>query len=60
MTDHVRQLRLGAAHVQRAAADLGVPVIGHDELESFAADLGGRRAHGAATGRLTGVVTWHI
>ena len=33
--------RLGAEQVRRAAAVLGVPVIAHDELERFAADLGG-------------------
>jgi hypothetical protein len=33
--------RAGAAHVQRAAAELGVPVIAHDELDSFADRLGG-------------------
>ena len=33
--------RFGAAHVDRAAAKLGVAVVGHDELESFAASLGG-------------------
>jgi hypothetical protein len=33
--------RFGAAHVQRAAADLDVPVVAYDELESFAARLGG-------------------
>jgi hypothetical protein len=33
--------RFGAAHVHRAAADLDVPLVGHDELESFAARLGG-------------------
>ena len=31
----------GAAQVHRAAANLGVPVVEHDELESFAARLGG-------------------
>jgi hypothetical protein len=31
----------GAAHVGAAAADLGVPVLAHGELESFAAGLGG-------------------
>jgi hypothetical protein len=31
----------GAAHVHRAAADLGVLVVSHDELENFAARLGG-------------------
>jgi hypothetical protein len=30
-----------AAHVQRAADALAVPVISHDELEAFAARLGG-------------------
>jgi hypothetical protein len=33
--------RIGAAHVDRAATDLGVPVIAHDELRGFAARLGG-------------------
>jgi hypothetical protein len=33
--------RIGAAHVHRAAADLGVLVVSHDELENFAARLGG-------------------
>jgi hypothetical protein len=33
--------RGGAAHVHRAAAGLGVPVIRHDALEGFAASLGG-------------------
>jgi hypothetical protein len=32
---------LGAEQVRRAAANLGVPVVEHDELEPFAADLGG-------------------
>ncbi len=32
---------LGAAHVQRAAAGLGVPVVAHDELETLVAQLGG-------------------
>jgi hypothetical protein len=32
--------RFGAACVDRAAADLDVPVVGHDELASFAAHLG--------------------
>jgi hypothetical protein len=32
---------VGAAQVHRAAAELGVPVVAHDELESFAASLGG-------------------
>ena len=36
-----RLVRVGAAQVHRAAADLGVPVIPHDELEAFAARLGG-------------------
>ena len=31
----------GAAAVRDAAARLGVPVIGHDELDAFAAELGG-------------------
>lgn len=33
--------RFGAAQVDRAAADLDVPVVAHDELERFAARLGG-------------------
>jgi hypothetical protein len=33
--------RFGAGHVQRAAAALGVPVVAHEELEDFAASLGG-------------------
>jgi hypothetical protein len=33
--------RSGAAHLHRAAADLDVPVLEHNELESFAARLGG-------------------
>jgi hypothetical protein len=33
--------RLGAGQVRRAAAVLGVPVVAHDELERFAASLGG-------------------
>jgi hypothetical protein len=33
--------RLGAAHVRRAAAILGVPVIPHVGLEDFATGLGG-------------------
>jgi hypothetical protein len=33
--------RLGAAHVHRAAAALGVPVIAPGELESYADSLGG-------------------
>jgi hypothetical protein len=33
--------RLGAEQVQRAAAHLGVPVIPHEELEDYAARLGG-------------------
>jgi hypothetical protein len=33
--------RLGAAQVRRAAADLGVPVVPHHDLEAFAAQLGG-------------------
>jgi hypothetical protein len=33
--------RLGAAQVHRAADELGVPVVEHEELERFAADLGG-------------------
>jgi hypothetical protein len=33
--------RTGAAHVRRAAAELGVPVVAHHELEAFAARLGG-------------------
>ena len=33
--------RLGAPHVHQAAAALGIPVIAHDGLEGFAADLGG-------------------
>jgi hypothetical protein len=37
--DRVR--RPGAAHVDRAAAELGVPVIPHPDLEGFAAHLGG-------------------
>jgi hypothetical protein len=32
--------RFGAAHVHSAAANLEVPVVAHDELESFAARLG--------------------
>ena len=35
------QERMGAAHVRRAAAALGVPVLAHDGLEAFAARLGG-------------------
>jgi hypothetical protein len=31
----------GADQVHRAAAAIGVPVIAHDRLEAFAADLGG-------------------
>jgi hypothetical protein len=31
----------GAAHVQRAAAALGVPVVAQDDLEDFAAQMGG-------------------
>jgi hypothetical protein len=33
--------RFGAAQVQRAAAQLGVAVVAHDELEPLAAQLGG-------------------
>ena len=33
--------RFGAAHVGRAAAALGVPVVAHDALEDFAATRGG-------------------
>jgi hypothetical protein len=33
--------RVGAEQVHRAAAALGVPVVPHDDLESFAAALGG-------------------
>jgi hypothetical protein len=33
--------RPGAAQVHRAAAEIGVPVVEHDELERFAAELGG-------------------
>jgi hypothetical protein len=33
--------RFGVGHVHRAAETLEVPVIAHDELEDFAADLGG-------------------
>ena len=33
--------RFGAAYVRRAGALLGVPVLAHDELEGFAARLGG-------------------
>jgi hypothetical protein len=33
--------RLGAAQVRRAAGRLGVPVVGHDELEAIARRLGG-------------------
>ena len=33
--------RIGAAHVHRAAERLGIPVVAHEELESFAAGLGG-------------------
>jgi hypothetical protein len=33
--------RRGAEHVQRAAGALDVPVIAHEELEDFAARLGG-------------------
>jgi hypothetical protein len=36
-----RMQRLGAADVYRAAHELGVPVVAHDELEDFAARLGG-------------------
>jgi hypothetical protein len=36
-----RLQRIGAQHVHGAAAALGVPVIPHDELEAFAARLGG-------------------
>jgi hypothetical protein len=37
-----RTLReFGAAHVHRAAERLGVPVIAHDDLEGYAAALGG-------------------
>jgi hypothetical protein len=32
---------IGAAQAQRAAGDLGVPVVAHDELQGFAARLGG-------------------
>jgi hypothetical protein len=34
-------VRFGAAHIHRAAAELGVPVVPHDELENFAARMGG-------------------
>jgi hypothetical protein len=37
--DHVHPI--GAAQAQRAAGDLGVPVVAHDELQGFAARLGG-------------------
>jgi hypothetical protein len=33
--------RIGGAQVERAAAELAVPVVPHDELEDFAAGLGG-------------------
>ena len=33
--------RFGAEHVHHAAAELGVPVVAHEDLEAFAADLGG-------------------
>jgi hypothetical protein len=33
--------RFGADHVHRAAASLGIPVVAHDELESYAAGVGG-------------------
>ena len=33
--------RFGAAHVERTAAVLRVPVVAHDELEDFATALGG-------------------
>ena len=33
--------RFGEVHVRRAAAELGVPLVAHGELESFAAGLGG-------------------
>jgi hypothetical protein len=33
--------RFGAAQVRRAAGQLGVPVVAHDELETVAAGLGG-------------------
>jgi hypothetical protein len=33
--------RFGAAQVHRAAETLEVPLIAHDELEGFAASLGG-------------------
>jgi hypothetical protein len=33
--------RFGAAHVHRAAARLGVPVVPHGELEPFAEGMGG-------------------
>ena len=33
--------RIGAAQVHRAADRLGVPVVPHEELEAFAAGLGG-------------------
>jgi hypothetical protein len=33
--------RIGGAQVHRAAADLDVPVVPHDELEDFADSLGG-------------------
>jgi hypothetical protein len=36
-----RLRRFGAAQVHRAAETLAVPVIAHDELDGFAADLGG-------------------
>jgi hypothetical protein len=32
---------IGAAHVRSAAAALGVPALAHDEMEAFAARLGG-------------------
>jgi hypothetical protein len=36
-----RHAAYGAAAVRDAATRLGIPVIGHDELEIFAAELGG-------------------
>jgi len=33
--------RFGAGHVHRAAVELGVPLVAHDELEDFAERMGG-------------------
>jgi hypothetical protein len=33
--------RFGATQVERAAAALGIPAIAHDDLDDFAAELGG-------------------